>query len=152
MFKGIVKLLKNLGNFIQAKVEQVFKRFGKDATGKTIQSLRQATEIDIERGFEIDLIGDKVFEYIEDGRPPNSKFPPQGVLIDWMQSRGIAIENEFIIRRAIAINGIRPTPVIETAFIEVVQDFNKVIAPQLINAVVLNIKEAIKRGFKFGND
>lgn len=147
MFKSFITFIKNFAVFIEKKAASVFKRFGKDATGKTIQSLRSAVEFDLSKQAEIDLYGAKWIEYINDGRPAGGKMPPQGVLVDWLRARGIALAAEFPIRMAIAENGILPTPVIETTFIEVQKSFFRA-TPKLLTSIAKGIASALKKGFK----
>ena len=42
----------------------------------------------------------------ETGRAAGSAMPPEGSLLAWMASKGIPAEAEFVVRRAIARNGI----------------------------------------------
>jgi hypothetical protein len=149
MFKKIAAIILNFGKSIIKTIETTFDRFNKNATGGTIQSLRQAITFEVSKPIELDILGDKTFEYIEQGRPAGSKLPPQGALLGWMRARGINLAAEFPIRRAIAENGIRPTPVIATSFVEVVDDFQKNAAPKILTSIANTIIEAIKKGFKF---
>jgi hypothetical protein len=150
MFKKIQVLLSNFGNLVISTIEKVYNQFKKNATGGTIQSLKQATEFKVGQSIELDIFGSKVFEYIEDGRPAGAKMPPQGVLIDWMQARGIDIAAEWAIRKSISIKGIQPTPIIETAFLEVQVDFEQKAAPLIFKSISDGIVALIKKGFDFG--
>ena len=57
------------------------------------------------------LLNDSV-QYIESGRKAGSKFPPIQPIVQWAKKRGIPTDNStiFLIRRAIAEDGIRPRP------------------------------------------
>ena len=57
------------------------------------------------------LLNDYVY-YIESGRKAGSKFPPIQPIVQWAKKRGIPTDNStiFLIRRAIAEDGIRPRP------------------------------------------
>lgn len=57
------------------------------------------------------LLNDYV-QYIESGRKAGSKFPPIQPIVQWAKKRGIPTDNStiFLIRRAIAEDGIRPRP------------------------------------------
>jgi hypothetical protein len=150
MFKKIQVLLSSFGNLIIATIEKVYNQFKKNATGGTIKTLRQATDFKVSEAFELDIFGSKVFEYNEEGRPAGAKMPPQGVLIDWMQARGIDLGAEWAIRKSIAEKGIKPVPIIETSFFEIVEDFEQKAAPTIFRAISDGIIEMIKKGFDFG--
>ena len=57
------------------------------------------------------LLNDYVY-YIESGRKAGSKFPPIQPIVQWAKKRGIPTDNStiFLIRRAIAEDGIKPRP------------------------------------------
>ena len=56
--------------------------------------------------------------YVESGRRPNSKFPPVGPIVAWMKRHMIPTDNStvFLIRRAIARDGIKPRPFLAKVF------------------------------------
>lgn len=54
----------------------------------------------------LDILGST----LEFGRKPGSRMPPQGALLPWMARHGIEDSAEFVIRRAIARNGMRGQP------------------------------------------
>ena len=60
----------------------------------------------------IQLLLNDYVQYIESGRKAGSKFPPIQPIVQWAKKRGIPTDNStiFIIRRAIAEDGIRPRP------------------------------------------
>lgn len=60
----------------------------------------------------IQLLLNDYVQYIESGRKAGSKFPPIQPIVQWSKKRGIPTDNStiFLIRRAIAEDGIRPRP------------------------------------------
>ena len=60
----------------------------------------------------IQLLLNDYVQYIESGRKAGSKFPPIQPIVQWAKKRGISTDNStiFLIRRAIAEDGIRPRP------------------------------------------
>lgn len=60
----------------------------------------------------IQLLLNDYVQYIESGRKAGSKFPPIQPIVQWAKKRNIPTDNStiFIIRRAIAEDGIRPRP------------------------------------------
>lgn len=60
----------------------------------------------------IQLLLNDYAQYIESGRKAGSKFPPIQPIVQWAKKRGIPTDNStiFLIRRAIAEDGIRPRP------------------------------------------
>ena len=60
----------------------------------------------------IQLLLNDYVQYIESGRKAGSKFPPIQHIVQWAKKRNIPTDNStiFLIRRAIAEDGIRPRP------------------------------------------
>ena len=60
----------------------------------------------------IELLLNDYVQYIESGRKSGSKFPPLEPIVQWAKKRGIKTDNStmFLIRRAIAEDGIKPRP------------------------------------------
>lgn len=60
----------------------------------------------------IQLLLNDYVQYIESGRKAGSKFPPIQPIVQWAKKRNIPTDNStiFIIRSAIAEDGIRPRP------------------------------------------
>ena len=60
----------------------------------------------------IELLLNDYVQYIESGRKAGSKFPPLEPIVQWAKKRGIKTDNStmFLIRRAIAEDGIKPRP------------------------------------------
>ena len=66
----------------------------------------------------IQLLLNDYVQYIESGRKAGSKFPPIQPIVQWAKKRGIPTDNStiFLIRRAIAEDGIRPRPFMYKVF------------------------------------
>ena len=60
----------------------------------------------------IQLLLNDYVQYIENGRKAGSKFPPIQPIVNWAKKRDIPTDNStiFLIRRAIAEDGIKPRP------------------------------------------
>lgn len=148
MFDKLLRAIESLAEKSILIIKQLFIQGGKNATGGTIDSLRIETNIDFNIGVEIDIYGSKVFDFINDGRPPGSKLPPQGALLSWMASKGIPEDKEFAIRKSIADNGIEPYPIIELSVMAIQREFNQNISNTIIQELTGIISTAISRGFK----
>lgn len=66
----------------------------------------------------IELLLNDYVKYIESGRKAGSKFPPLEPIVQWAKKRGIKTDNStmFLIRRAIAEDGIKPRPFMYKVF------------------------------------
>jgi hypothetical protein len=148
MFEGLIDILQNFADRAEQIVLDNWSRLGKNATGQTASSLRNAIEFTGTQTIDIDIFGSRVFEYSNDGRPPGSKLPPKGVLLNWMQARGIPEEAEYPIRRAIAVNGIEPSNILEISILQINQEFNTQVAPQILQDLGNIILNAVSSGFE----
>lgn len=151
MFEGVFKSLNKLGSKIIGIVRTLILRKGKNATGRTLKSLRQAVEVDFNFIYTLDVYGSIVFRYINDGRKAGSKLPPEGALIKngWMQARGIPDSKEFLVRRAIAERGIKPFPIIDLTFQQVQKRISGNVSEEIAEGVSDRIQKAIRSDFKF---
>ena len=66
----------------------------------------------------IELLLNDYVQYIESGRKAGSKSPPLEPIVQWAKKRGIKTDNStmFLIRRAIAEDGIKPRPLMYKVF------------------------------------
>ena len=66
----------------------------------------------------IELLLNDYVQYIESGRKKGSKFPQLEPIVQWEKKRGIKNDNSkmFLIRRAIAEDGIKPRPFMYKVF------------------------------------
>lgn len=65
-----------------------------------------------------DIMLNDYVKYIESGRRPKRKFPPIEPIVNWCKKHGIPTDNStvFLIRRAIARDGIQPRPFMYKVF------------------------------------
>lgn len=145
----IIADLNKAGNSIIGFIKELMLRKGKNVTYRTTNSLRQATEIDTSFVYNLDILGSVVFEYMNEGRSPNSKMPPKGSLLPWMRTLGIDPAAEYVIRRSIGVKGIKPFPVIDLTVIQIRKQIFGKVAEDVLDTVSGNIRKAAKDGFKF---
>jgi hypothetical protein len=86
------------------------EKYSKIATRETINSLGGIKELNTNE-LTIKITSAVSLLYIEFGRRAGAKMPPQGSLDDWYAAKGIDPKLDFVIRRAIAKKGIKPTPI-----------------------------------------
>ena len=147
--ENIIKDLNKLGDRIIALIKELMLRRNKNATGRTLKSLRQATEIDTSFVYELDVYGSIVFQYINDGRQPNSKLPPKGSLLEWMKVRGIPQAAEYAVRKSIAIKGITPYPIIDLTVVQVQKQLLGKASEEVLETVSDTLTKAFREGFNF---
>jgi len=112
--------------------------------------------------YEITPEGDVLFyyddagDYVEGGRPPNSKFPPPPVikrwikvknLDQWRNKKGRFISRDaqtFLISRAIAEKGIKPFPFFSDPFKEAMTTYEYIMEEALVLDVEDNIDKLLK--------
>ena len=148
MFQGLIRQLQQFGVTIIKIIQDVFKQLGKDASGETAQSLNQAIEFDSSgAAIDLDITGSKVFDFIEKGRKPNSKLPPEKPIVEWLKIRGIPVAASYAVRKAIAVNGIEPVPVLELSFVEI-QKAAVDVSQEMLFTLATNLGKRIKDGFE----
>lgn len=93
-----------------------------------------------------DIILNDYITYIESGRRKGAKFPPVQPIIDWARKRGIPTDNStiFLIRRAIARDGIRPRPIMAQVFDFCDEEWDKRMADRLFVKITSIIDEYFK--------
>lgn len=94
-----------------------------------------------------DIILNDYITYIESGRRKGAKFPPVEPIINWARKRGIPTDNQtiFLIRRAIARDGIRPRPIMAQVFDFVDEEWDKRMADRLFVKITSIIDEYFKK-------
>lgn len=79
---------------------------------------------------------------VEDGRRAGAPMPPSGVLLGWMRRHGIDESSEFVLRRSIALKGIKAKPFLRPAY----EQNRTQIQHELGTATVARIIAALKVG------
>lgn len=149
MYEEVSKLLLDYARRSEDILKRILKQKGKDKSGATINSIRTAIEFNtIGVPYQIDLLGSKVVDYINDGRPSGAKLPPKGALLAWMRRVGIPEAKEFVVRRSIAKNGIAAVPVIDLAFIEIKREFNNNVSDKTLSDISKIIFTGIQKGIE----
>lgn len=117
--RNLIKVLEKISDRKIKDLKKELAKKDKNATGNLINSLGYVLEIKEDKGeLNIEVDANDYYKYIESGRKPGSKFPPKKPIADWMTARGIDKKLEYIIRRSIAKNGIKPTQITEVIFSE----------------------------------
>lgn len=150
MFEKIFDNIRLFGTRVIQVIKEVGQRFGKQKTGKTLGSLYRNVKWIGEEAISLEVFGSKVFEYIEQGREPGAKLPPANVLLEFMKRVGIPREKEWGVRVNISKFGIKPTPLLETSFIEINRDFNNYLANETGARISEELRRAAREGFVFG--
>ena len=109
-----IDAMKRIVSNAEEEIKLELQRSGKVATGKTISSINRKYII-TDLAIEGQIFSDKSINYIIYGRRPGAKMAPQGSLDEWLKSRSIPLSADFAIRKSIAENGIKPTPILERA-------------------------------------
>ena len=145
MFENLFKTVRSFGAIAKENYSRIMIALGKNATGKTVDSIREEVTFDLNKGFESAVYGSDTFKFIEEGRPAGSKLPPPLVLRDWMAARGIPESKEFAIRKSIAQKGIAPVPIQEMAFKAIEKEFVAQTANAILQDLSQNIWKAIQK-------
>ena len=128
--------------------ERVLDQKGKIATRETIESLTGQTKVSL-NDVNVKVIAAVSLLYIEFGRRAGAKMPPSGRLDDWYAAKGIDPKLDFVIRRAIARRGIKPTPitqpVIDAARLEVNELISNFARTGLVGDFVTNIQQIYRK-------
>lgn len=102
------KTLDLIGQQTVLAMQDRIKR-GSFATGGLHDSLRSEVT-DREDGMNLSVFASDVFFYVEHGRRAGAgaKMPPKEPIVAWMATVGIDPKLEWVIRRSIAVKGIKP--------------------------------------------
>lgn len=123
-YESIKEVMEKYGLALVEEIIQQLKTAGKEATGNLAKS------IDYELIEALDLISINIkaadyFEYVDQGRRPNSTPPPSAPIIKWAKKKGLPkfktakgkpISDKargFIIARSIGKKGIKPTNIVK---------------------------------------
>lgn len=88
-----------------------------------------------------DIMLNDYLKYIESGRRAGAKFPPVEPIVRWARARGIPTDNStiFLIRRAIARDGIAPRPFMVYVFEEIDQSWDDGWADRIFNKIIAEL-------------
>ena len=91
----------------------------------------------------IQLLLNDYVQYIESGRKAGSKFPPIQPIVQWAKKRNIPTDNStiFLIRRAIAEDGIKPRPFMYKVFETIDKKWDGEWSSELFNELTKIIDE-----------
>lgn len=128
----VIDALQLTNDIVEESVKEALRKKGKVATSETINSIRSVIRIE-GGGYIGEVYGAGGLKWIESGRAPGSKMPPSGSLLDWMRTKGIEEDKEFVIRRSIAIKGIKPTTIIADALMETQAERIQIIGSAVAN-------------------
>lgn len=112
-------------NLLLKAIRKQVKVSKKVASGKTLRSIKGRTEFLFTRT-RILIVSDIALKFIISGRRAGAKQPPPEKIIEWIKVRRIQGRDKrgrfikrsslaFLIGRAIARRGIKPTPIVEDA-------------------------------------
>lgn len=123
----------------------------KVATGDLINSLDHKVLYEIDK-ISLRIISNKTLLYVNDGRKPGGKFPPQKAIEDWInvkkiQPTGITTKQlTFLIQRSIAKNGIEGYP-----YIKELREYLKSKSPEFLQKFKIDLKLMLLTDFNFNN-
>jgi len=75
------------------------------------------------------------FRFVERGRRPGAKMPPEQPIRKWLRVKGIREDRQFVIRRAIARKGIKGIFILNPAMNKITAEFLPKYSKQLANLV-----------------
>ena len=91
----------------------------------------------------MDIVLNDYIQYIENGRRKGAKFPPVEPIVRWCRERGIPTDNStiFLIRRAIARDGINPRPIMAEVFDELDRAWDNEWSDRLFDIIMETINK-----------
>ena len=128
---------------VTAQAKANILRKNKVATGNLYKSIT----FDVLPNGTVDFYYDDAGDYVEGGRPPNSKFPPPPVIAHWIKVKGLEqwrnkkgrfISRDaqtFLIGRAIAKNGIKPFPFFTDPFDEAMKSYAYILEEAIVQDI-----------------
>lgn len=138
-------------NTTNKKLEKLLLKYGKDTIAKMIIILRNGGKGDsrfinkmkayVEESDDILQLFIEMPAYgtfIDKGRRPGAKMPPEKPIVEWMQRKSI-IASPYIIRKNISVRGIKPLPFIDIWYKNILK-----LNDQLIDVTKETINEFIK--------
>jgi hypothetical protein len=107
--KIIREILDKYGQSIVAEMVTRLKNLDKKATGNLINSLDYEIDDSDPNAIVLYFTAMDYAVFVDKGRKPNSKMPPEDEIKRWMKIKGIPSRLLFPIRRSIGKKGIKPT-------------------------------------------
>lgn len=145
---NVTKALKMYGDDIVELMKQRLQQGRKIASGNLINEMNSYVEEEDDKAFlYVDI--PSYARYVDEGRKPNSKWPPKKPIDDWMTQKGIRARNmtkdqlSFLIRRKIGIRGIAAFPFLDIWDMHV-EELEELIEDAAIEDVEKVINEYIK--------
>jgi hypothetical protein len=91
----------------------------------------------------MDIVLNDYIQYIESGRRKSAKFPPVEPIVRWCKEKGIPSDNStiFLIRRAIARDGIAPRPIMAKVFDELDRAWDNEWSDRLFDIIMETINK-----------
>ena len=91
----------------------------------------------------MDIVLNDYIQYIESGRRKGAKFPPVEPIVRWCKEKGIPSDNStiFLIRRAIARDGITPRPIMAKVFDELDRAWDNEWSDKLFDIIMETINK-----------
>lgn len=91
----------------------------------------------------MDIVLNDYIQYIESGRRKGAKFPPVEPIVRWCKEKGIPSDNStiFLIRRAIARDGIAPKPIMAKVFDELDRAWDNEWSDKLFDIIMETINK-----------
>lgn len=91
----------------------------------------------------MDIVLNDYIQYIESGRRKGAKFPPVEPIVRWCKEKGIPSDNStiFLIRRAIARDGIAPRPIMAKVFDELDRAWDNEWSDKLFDIIMETINK-----------
>jgi hypothetical protein len=113
---NLSKALIKYGDYITNIMKDELVSNKKVATGNLVNDMRTYVEEEDDKAF-LYLDVPSYGKFVQSGRKPNSKFPPDKPIRGWVRDKGIAKADKkandsfiYLLRRAIGIRGIEPLP------------------------------------------
>ena len=125
---------------VTAQAKANILRKNKVATGNLYESIT----FEVLPNGTVNFYYDDAGDYVEGGRPPNSKFPPPPIIKQWIKVKGLSqwrnkkgrfISRDaqtFLIGRAIAKNGIKPFPFFTDPFDEAMKSYAYILEEAIV--------------------
>lgn len=113
-------------------------------------------DVDVYEGkYEVEIDMASYWKYVENGRKPNSKFPPPNVILDWIKAKPIMPKSNngitptekqlaYLIGRSIAKNGITAKPILKETTDALNEEFMNGVNKALQKDINVHIKQTIK--------